>query len=217
MDATGQQTLYISNIYEKLSKTELKRLLYLLFSQYGVIIDVIACRGSKLRGQAWIVFKDALAAANAMRGKQGFNFYGKNLKIAFSTNVSNIVERQSNIQSTNSNGERPKRLRDAEHSKGNAEAENPAKAARTTSTSYAGLIPNKSLVAGNLPSNITVDMLRLLFQNSSGLVDITLNSENNKFAKINFVDEVHASMALRQLANFQLTPNYNLQLSYASL
>jgi hypothetical protein len=42
-------TLYINNIEEKINKTVLKQLLYMLFSQYGRIDDVVACKGKRLR------------------------------------------------------------------------------------------------------------------------------------------------------------------------
>jgi RNA recognition motif-containing protein len=73
------QTLYINNINEKIKSDVLKKMLYMIFSQYGKVVDVIAKKGVKLRGQAWVVFQDKSAATNALRGKQGFNFYEKPL------------------------------------------------------------------------------------------------------------------------------------------
>ncbi len=55
-----------------------------LFSQYGKVQKITVRTGIKLRGQAWIAFDNIDAAANAMKGKQGFNFYGKPLKISYS-------------------------------------------------------------------------------------------------------------------------------------
>lgn len=59
--------------------TELKRSLYALFSQYGRILDVVALKTPKLRGQAWIVFSEVMAASNAVRQMQNFQFYEKPL------------------------------------------------------------------------------------------------------------------------------------------
>lgn len=56
---------------------ELKRSLYCLFSQYGRILDVVALKTSRLRGQAWIVFDEITAASSALRQMQGFPFYDK--------------------------------------------------------------------------------------------------------------------------------------------
>ena len=59
------------------SLAELKRSLYALFSQYGRILDVVALKTPKLRGQAWIVFSEVPAASNAVRQMQNFPFYDK--------------------------------------------------------------------------------------------------------------------------------------------
>lgn len=57
--------------------SELKRSLYALFSQYGRILDVVALKTPKLRGQAWVVFNELTAASNAFRQMQNFPFYDK--------------------------------------------------------------------------------------------------------------------------------------------
>lgn len=51
MDTAPSETLYINNINEKVKKNVLKKMLYMLFSQYGKIIDIVACKGLKRRGQ----------------------------------------------------------------------------------------------------------------------------------------------------------------------
>lgn len=45
------QTLYVNNINEKVKKDVLKKQLYMLFSQYGRVKQIVACKGIKLRGQ----------------------------------------------------------------------------------------------------------------------------------------------------------------------
>lgn len=56
---------------------ELKKSLYAIFSQFGPIIDIVALKTLKLRGQAFVVFKDISSATNALRSMQGFPFYDK--------------------------------------------------------------------------------------------------------------------------------------------
>jgi U2 small nuclear ribonucleoprotein B'' len=58
---------------------ELKRSLYALCSQYGRILDLVALKTPKLRGQAWVVFSEITASTNAFRGLQEFDFYGKRM------------------------------------------------------------------------------------------------------------------------------------------
>ncbi|CAG8733883.1 15034_t:CDS:1, partial [Dentiscutata heterogama] len=42
---------------------------------YGRILDIVALKTIKMRGQAFIVFKEIQSATAAMRGLNGFNFY----------------------------------------------------------------------------------------------------------------------------------------------
>lgn len=49
--AEPNPTIYINNINEKIKKQALKKLLYMLFSQYGKVVQIIACKGLKMRGQ----------------------------------------------------------------------------------------------------------------------------------------------------------------------
>lgn len=56
---------------------ELKKSLYAIFSQFGPILDIVALKTLKLRGQAFVVFKDISSATNALRSMQGFPFYDK--------------------------------------------------------------------------------------------------------------------------------------------
>lgn len=41
----------------QVKKEELKKSLYAIFSQFGQILDIIASRTLKMRGQAFVVFK----------------------------------------------------------------------------------------------------------------------------------------------------------------
>ncbi|CAD0020316.1 unnamed protein product [Aureobasidium pullulans] len=78
--ATGARpnhTLYCSNLPDKLQKDDLKRALYMLFSVYGSILDIVAMKTSKMRGQAHILFRDVSSSTQAMRSLQGFEFFGK--------------------------------------------------------------------------------------------------------------------------------------------
>lgn len=51
--------------------------MYAMFSQFGKVIDVVALKTIRLRGQSWIVFTDVSAATNALRTMQGFPFFDK--------------------------------------------------------------------------------------------------------------------------------------------
>lgn len=70
-------TIYVQNINEKIKLPELKKQLYGLFTKFGPVIDIEVKNNKKLRGQAFIVFKDITAAALAMKQMDGYDFLGK--------------------------------------------------------------------------------------------------------------------------------------------
>lgn len=72
-------SLYCTNLPDKLRKHDLRSSLYTLFSTYGTVLDVVAMKTSKMRGQAHIVFKDVQASTQALRALQGFDFFGKQM------------------------------------------------------------------------------------------------------------------------------------------
>ena len=71
------QTLYVNNLNDKLPKEQLKEELYLLISHFGTILDVVALKTERMKGQAWISFVTVQNATDAMNSLQGFNFFGK--------------------------------------------------------------------------------------------------------------------------------------------
>ncbi|VDK68656.1 unnamed protein product [Onchocerca ochengi] len=77
MDVKPNHTIYINNLNEKTKKEELKKALYAIFSQFGQIIDIMAFKTLKMRGQAHVIFKEISSATNALRAMQGFPFYDK--------------------------------------------------------------------------------------------------------------------------------------------
>jgi U1 small nuclear ribonucleoprotein A len=81
-DIKPNNTIYINNLNEKIKKDginnlELKKSLHAIFSQFGQILDIIAMKTLKMRGQAFVIFKEINSATNALRSMQGFPFYDK--------------------------------------------------------------------------------------------------------------------------------------------
>ncbi|KAL2828654.1 RNA-binding domain-containing protein [Aspergillus cavernicola] len=87
------QTLYCTNLSDKLRKHDLRLSLYTLFSTYGTVLDVVAMKTEKMRGQAHIVFKDVQASTQALRALQGFDFFGKPMKIVYAKGTSDVISR----------------------------------------------------------------------------------------------------------------------------
>ncbi|URD88662.1 U1 small nuclear ribonucleoprotein [Musa troglodytarum] len=70
-------TIYINNLNEKIKLDELKKSLHAVFSQFGKILEVLAFKTLKHKGQAWVVFEDVQSATEALKRMQGFPFYDK--------------------------------------------------------------------------------------------------------------------------------------------
>ncbi|KAG0042844.1 hypothetical protein BGZ83_012116 [Gryganskiella cystojenkinii] len=85
------QTIYVRNLNEKINKIELKRSLYCLFSAYGKVISIVASKTQRDRGQAFIAFSDIVSATTALRGLQGFTFYGKAMDIQYAKTKSHAI------------------------------------------------------------------------------------------------------------------------------
>lgn len=89
-------TLYVKNLNDKIQPAMLKHNLYVYFSTYGDIIDIVIKAQGKMRGQAHIIFANMMHAANAMKGLQGKPFFEKDLHIEYSLKKSNIISNLEN-------------------------------------------------------------------------------------------------------------------------
>lgn len=87
------QTLYVNNLNDKINPETLKKSLREVFAAFGSIMDIIAMKSLKRRGQAWIIFKEVSSANNALRSLQGFPFYNKPMRLNFAKTKSDAVAR----------------------------------------------------------------------------------------------------------------------------
>uniref|UniRef100_A0A8C7EXU5 RRM domain-containing protein n=1 Tax=Neovison vison TaxID=452646 RepID=A0A8C7EXU5_NEOVI len=85
-------TIYINNLNEKIKKDELKKSLYAIFSQFGQILDILVSRSLKMRGQAFVIFREVSSATNALRSMQGFPFYDKlSIRLAYGFSLYSLI------------------------------------------------------------------------------------------------------------------------------
>ncbi|KAG6002687.1 hypothetical protein E4U21_002839 [Claviceps maximensis] len=86
------QTLYVTNLPSaKIQKADLRTTLYMLFSTYGPVIDIVALKTMSMRGQAHIVYRDVQTATQAMRALDGQEILGRKLKIQYAKSKSHFV------------------------------------------------------------------------------------------------------------------------------
>jgi RNA recognition motif-containing protein len=85
--------------------------LHALFSEYGKILDIVAKRSIKRRGQAFVVFDNVDSATRALEDVQGFELFRKPMVVEFARTRSDAL-----VKMTGDEGEfeRHKRSRLAE-------------------------------------------------------------------------------------------------------
>ncbi|KAF6040303.1 snf [Bugula neritina] len=91
MDIRPSHTIYVNNLNEKVKKDELKKSLYAIFSQFGQILDIVALKSLRMRGQAFVIFKEINSATKALQSMQGFPFYDKPMRISYSKTDSDVI------------------------------------------------------------------------------------------------------------------------------
>jgi len=104
-DLPPNQTLYVNNLNDKINVETLKKSLREVFAAFGGIIDIIAMKSLKRRGQAWIIFKEPSSATNALKSLQGFPFYNKPMRINYARTKSDAVAKTDGTYV-----ERPKKI-----------------------------------------------------------------------------------------------------------
>lgn len=228
-------TLYISNVDWKIKKAVLKRALLSLLCRHGKVLDIICLRREGLRGQAWVIFDDISSATSALRSENGFMFFGKELKIAYSNEKSDRIAKrdgtfvpkdrrvkrraqvlqqgdakrmkvEENLNGANSDG-------NGSNGKGSFVIKQEDEDQQLNNESDSVTTGN-ILFAQNLPSDCNEMMLAMLFRPYTGYKEVRFPRKGLAF--IEFDDEPHATLALKGLNGFRLNPKDSLVLQYAA-
>lgn len=72
-------------------KKKSKRSLYVLFSHFGNMVDIVAFKTAKMRRQAFVIVKELGSSTNALT--QGFPFYGKPVWIQYAKTDSDMISK----------------------------------------------------------------------------------------------------------------------------
>jgi len=240
MDIRPNHTIYINNLNEKIKKDELKKSLYAIFSQFGQILDIVATKTLKGRGQAFVIFKDINSATNALRSMQGFPFYDKPMRIQYSKKDSDVIAKMKGTFI-----ERPKKKRREEEddkqasktkkkpgqkpgpmpvqqSKAGAPSVTPLMSMQTpqpAAPAPSAVIPEQPphyiLFLTNLPEETNEMMLSMLFNQFPGFKEVRLVPGRHDIAFVEFETEVQSSAARDALQGFKITPNNAMKISFA--
>lgn len=217
-DVPPNNTLYVSNLNEKIKLEELKKALYYLFSSYGNILEIIARKTYKLRGQAWIIFEDIGAATRAHRELQNIDFYTKPLKINFAKSKSDVIAKMDG-----SFVSRPKRKTEeekvpkhklAKKKKEQAKQQQESQVKQETEVAPQEP-PNKILFVQNIPAEATSQALQVLFAQYTGFKEVRLVQGKSGIAFVEYEDEFQSAAALAVLQGFKINPTNALKISFA--
>uniref|UniRef100_A0A672HT99 Small nuclear ribonucleoprotein polypeptide B2 n=1 Tax=Salarias fasciatus TaxID=181472 RepID=A0A672HT99_SALFA len=211
MDIRPNHTVYINNINDKVKKEELKRSLYALFSQFGQIVDIVAMKTMKMRGQAFVVFKELTAATNALRQLQGFPFYNKPMRIQYAKTDSEVIAK---VKGTYGDKEKKKEKK----KKAQELAANVPKKPAAVSPASEGVPdnpPNYILFLSNLPEETNEMMLSMLFNQFPGFKEVRLVPGKHDIAFVEFEGETQAGVAKDALQGFRITATCAMKITYA--
>lgn len=233
MESPPNQTIYINNLNEKVKKEELKKSLYAIFSQFGPILDIVALKTLKMRGQAFVVFRDLTSATNALRSMQGFPFYDKPMRIQYAKSKSDAVAKKEGtfVQREKKPKEKRKAPEQAKPAKRQQTAQPvPVAAAQPVVAPVAQNVipaavqqpavvlpelPNSILFLTNLPNETTELMLSMLFNQFPGFKEVRLVPGRSDIAFVEFENEVQSGTAKEALQGFRITPSHAMKITYA--
>ncbi|KAK7604590.1 hypothetical protein V9T40_005776 [Parthenolecanium corni] len=218
---------------------QLKKSLYAIFSQFGQILDIIAAKTLKMRGQAFVIFKEISSATTAIRSMQGFPFYDKPMRIQYAKKDSDIIAKMKGQFQ-----ERPKKPKKtpAAPDESGIDAKKKKKAKEPVKTNQkvnptqlyppnpmgglpvpgfpsnhalAEQPPNRILFLTNLPEETNEMMLSMLFNQFPGFKEVRLVPNRHDIAFVEFENEVQAGTAKSALNGFKITPTNAMKISFA--
>lgn len=206
-------TLYVSNIYEKISLHDTEDALRTIFARYGSILDIVARSTHRLRGQAWIVFELAADASRAMQDLDGFPFMKKPIKISHATLKSDAIAKIDGTYNEEMIEARRQSRRDAwaEHQRqeqDRLEGGLPTKHKQKRSSQAM----SKCIISvENIPKEANEGMLLLVFQRFPGLKEVRMMKAGN--AQVEYTHEEGAAAAVAGLQGFKLATDKPMKLT----
>ncbi|KAF2458851.1 U1 small nuclear ribonucleoprotein usp102 [Lineolata rhizophorae] len=221
------KTLYVRNLEERVKVDDLKSALTEIFSEYGNIIDIVAKRNLKAKGQAFIVFDSYESAAHAIEEVQGFDLFDKPMVLDFARTPSDATVKS---EGTEDDFEAHKRRRLAEKERKQAletqqklkrptGADMPSRPAKTVKAGPGPkpaapggsavipdeyLPPNRILFVQNLPEGYDADALSAIFSRFDGFKEVRLVPGRKGIAFVEYEAENGAISAKEGTAGMTL-------------
>ncbi|XP_068451770.1 U2 small nuclear ribonucleoprotein B'' [Clinocottus analis] len=216
MDIRPNHTIYINNINDKVKKEEMKRSLYALFSQFGQIVDIVATKTAKMRGQAFVVFKELAASTNALRQLQGFPFYNKPMRIQYAKTDSEVIAKvKGTYGDKDKKKDKKKKALESAPSLLKKPAPGSAAPVNSNAVQVADNPPNYILFLNNLPEETNEMMLSMLFNQFPGFKEVRLVPGKHDISFVEFESDTQAGVAKDALQGFRITATCAMKITYA--
>ncbi|KAI5457224.1 hypothetical protein BGZ63DRAFT_85502 [Mariannaea sp. PMI_226] len=218
---TPISTVYVQNLEERVKLETLEGALRTVFSEFGNVVEIVAKKNLKAKGQAFIVFDNPESARSAIEEVQGFDLFDKPMRLELARTRSDktvllnctAVEFDAHKRHRQAEKDKRKALEVAEeqrqHNKrtvGSASDSRPTKAARSsglksTSATTAAVVPdeylppNKILFVQNLPEEYDIDALSGVFGRFDGFKEVRLVPGRRGIAFVEYETEQGAITA----------------------
>ncbi|KAG5985327.1 hypothetical protein E4U55_006099 [Claviceps digitariae] len=231
-------TVYVQNLEERVKIPQLSETLRTLFSEFGTIVDIVAKRNLKAKGQAFIVYNDPANATAAIDELQGFELFDKPMRLSLAkTRSDRSVEMNSSseayeIHKRDRLAEKSKRLaseaaenaRRSKQGHGQVANNRPSKLSKPTSLKSTGPIasqvvpdeylpPNKILFLQQIPEEYDVDALSAIYSRFEGFREIRFVPGRRGLAFVEY-DGEQAAIAARESTSGMKLGDSSLKVSY---
>jgi RNA recognition motif-containing protein len=226
--------VYVKNLEERIKVDALKVALTEIFSEYGNIVDLVAKKNLKAKGQAFIVFDNPDDAAKAIEEVNGFELFDKPMQLDFARTRSDATvlkedgesglekwkrarlaekERKQAVEATQQKLKRPAPATDAPDTTGLSAR--PIKAVKGAGLKPSGgnnaaiipdeyLPPNKILFLRDLPDSYDADGLSRIFSRFEGFKEVRMVPGRKGIGFVEYEAEAGAISAKEATAGMQL-------------
>ncbi|PNS18667.1 hypothetical protein CAC42_5206 [Sphaceloma murrayae] len=222
MDGRGEEdeippnaTVYVKNLDERVKIPALVEALREVFAEFGTVVDIVAKKSLKRKGQAFVVFESIDAAQTAIDEVNGFELFGKQMNCEFAKTKSDAtVKREGNEDEFEQHKrqritekERKQAAVQAERKKRPApdqlESEKP-KQARVGQVPDEHLPPNTTLMVSGVPEGYNVEAMTAIFARFPEFKEYLEVPFRPGLGFVHYTDLSGAIMAKNATANMQL-------------
>ncbi|KAJ2778039.1 hypothetical protein H4R18_004838 [Coemansia javaensis] len=202
---TPSKTLYVRNLNEKTRLPVLTKALRALFEMYGEILEIRARHSVRMRGQAFVAFRELDSAVRAHGEVQGFVLFGKPMFIEFSRMPSeaSVADEGGDVEAFRQQLADAKQRREKEAQERLAQAAAAGGSAGAAAAAAAAQhdVPNKILFLQGLPPGVDAAAIERAFAVHPGFVEARWVAVKPDVGFVEFESDAQAAFARMALGS----------------